>query len=53
MGFHVPSLKIGGKAINLRNRILNLYSKLYSNTSGEFMQLSKLNSLMVVSASKR
>lgn len=34
MGFHVPSVKIGDKAINLRNRIANLYGKLYSNTSG-------------------
>jgi len=53
MGFHVPSLRIGDKAINLRNRIVNLYSKLYSNTSGEFIKLPKLNSMMVVSGSKR
>jgi hypothetical protein len=44
MGYHNPTIREEEKLVNLRNRIINLYNRLYSINSSNMM-LSKINSI--------
>lgn len=47
MGYHNPKIKNdeGNIIVNLRNRIINLYNKLYSNNIIPNMMMSRINSI--------
>jgi hypothetical protein len=43
LGYHTPTCKQEGRVVNLRNHIINLYSKLYNNTRASTILLSRIS----------